>query len=141
MKHIKIYENFTPLFRKLSLSDAKNLYQSRGGYEEFTESEIQRIKEVMKDRGELLPSVVTYYHDGRKDFAGGTGFDIGKVKYEVNWRNQRDKSKSCRIEINKGKDEYFYIRVESMYTKSMMEWYECDTIDGLIECLKKLIYN
>lgn len=131
MKHIKLYENFTPLFRKVSISDAKKSYRDRGGYEEFTDSEIQRIKEAMKDRGELLPRIA--------DFVGSTGFDRGKVKYEVNWRNQRDKSKSCRIEINKGKDEYFYILVENMYTKSMMEWYECDTIDGLIEYLKTLI--
>lgn len=129
MKHIKLYENFISLFRKLSISDAKRSYQDRGGYEKFTDSEIERIKDVMKNRGELLPELLP---KKEIDVVNQNGFTRGKVRYEVNWHKQRDKS--CRLEINKGKDEYFYIRKESM-----SEWYECDTIDGLIECLKTLI--
>lgn len=128
MKYLKLYENFT-LFKKVSIRDAKTLFNDRGGYEEFSDIEIERIKEVMKDIGKIMPIFA--------DFTGSVGFDKGKVRYEINSHKQRNKN--CRIQINKGKDEYFYILVESMFTKSLGDWYECDTIDGLIECLKTLI--
>ncbi len=113
MLKLKTFESFEPLYRQVSVSQAKNSFKSRGGYrEDITMKEADTIINFIESiEGSLM-------HD---------------VESELSFMHS-DPPREVRI--TKSADEWFYIFDD--FGAPLGTWYECDGFEGLMKCLEDL---
>lgn len=144
MKYLRLFENFNSGFREISYGSrgpvSKGIKKfSYNNKEKLTDSDISRIKTFLRgynvDRFEieisrpagLFTRIFTQQRNGTA--AAVPPDSIGSW---IPYKDIKPTKKFIRIE--KYKDEWFIIKDHPFF-------YECDQIDGVINCLKTLLPN
>lgn len=110
MKYLKTFNENKSNWSEFNCGDISNRFQSRGGYDTITPDESEKLKSYFSNLSRIDISSIE--------------FDKHTVVYT---KDRYD------VVITKGADEWFYIMSD---TTRPSTWYECDGIDGLIDCLK-----
>jgi hypothetical protein len=139
MKHIKLFENHSDLYSKISIDEYErmigvipdNMYPD--GYSTWDEEYVyDNWEEFTEEELEYLP-----FCSGIKDVGYKSGGQVIKFGYSFPEAyieiHPPILSKFSGIDVCKLKDEWYYV----YYPKTGI-CYKCDQLDGLISCINKI---
>lgn len=116
MLNLKTFESFESddgvLYHQISTTQAKVAFSRRGGFGKINKSDLDRVSSFFKS----IDGLIKDSNDNQLVFI--------------------HPNPAREIVINKGADDWFYVMDD--LGGALGTWYECDGLDGLMQCLESL---